>query len=802
MDHLAHINGFNIITHNPNRNISNKIKEILDEKNKGNNKNIQGYLCPGGRLLDESKFKEVCADNFKRYFETAAHEGPLRIPWKKPKKTEKIIKNITDVMYKWCQYTNEDNSTKGLVLHSFSIWRHAVQLGFPEEMLKGYIEVRKYSEVPIIVVYNPQEKAVLLVRKAKTEMLTVDLEHAVKDLKLFILLFHDVLANSGMKVVPLVVTDEKVNPDDIDCSQCKNHVLSEKQFADIDTFNGWWVAREKYFDTKYKGNIDEASSKIFLEKLTGVLAAAQLYPNYIPKFTDKEKSYEHMEHLKVLLTPEQLDVYYSQEKHMVIKGGFGCGKSIIANVMLEKISKSLKDDEKLYYVCFDPRSELLHQIVKGDQEKVILIENKKKMKLSEIIDDLTKEKKREHINIIVDEYDGEYLDKSEARKINRYIKKSFREAFFVLIAQPIEKVRMIKKSRQYKNKFKILKNKNTMATYHLHWNMRNSIEIHELIEATKKVLSGVTTFFVPEDSRKEGIGGNSFTNEFASAQEVKSAHGLKTEGKRELKGQSSEKSPNFHMELDEAQAFIGSPQVNNTGGNGIVSSFSHAVVTKTGHKINTVKPVLFELADMEEFKKDLSLIVIFKKILKVYNKHVVLHFNTQPNAIPSALRFAVNHYSKMPKKIITEYQEFQKSKESILVCSYPKFRGLEHPIITILIDRDIYYQQHYLIEMIARCTSEHYVVVLQNSEALRKVTDEWKDNNLVDHCKINITDKSSQRKDVNLDCDFYPKVISAEYKSKYYKKLEKAFKLYTSMNETIAANTEIMAKDVIDSITR
>ena len=104
--------------------------------------------------------------------------------------------------------------------------------------------------------------------------------------------------------------------------------------------------------------------------------------------------------------------------------------------------------------------------------------------------------------------------------------------------------------------------------------------------------------------------------------------------------------------------------------------------------------------------------------------------------------------------------------------------------------------------MIARCTSELYVVVLQNSETLRKVTDEWKDNNLVDHCEINITDESSQRKDVNLDYDFYPKVISAEYKSKYNKKLEKVFESYTSMNETIAANTEIIAKDVIDSITR
>ena len=55
-----------------------------------------------------------------------------------------------------------------------------------------------------------------------------------------------------------------------------------------------------------------------------------------------------MEDLAVLLTPEQMDVYYSQDKHILIKGGFGCGKSIIAAAILQKISESLKEDEKLY----------------------------------------------------------------------------------------------------------------------------------------------------------------------------------------------------------------------------------------------------------------------------------------------------------------------------------------------------------------------------------------------------------------------------------------------------------------------
>ena len=261
--------------------------------------------------------------------------------------------------------------------------------------------------------------------------------------------------------------------------------------------------------------------------------------------------------------------------------------------------------------------------------------------------------------------------------------------------------------------------------------MRNSIEIHKLIEATKKLLSGVETIFIyPEDNktgdqlvcRKESVEENSITNEFISAQE--DPHELELEVKRKPKGQSGETSGNFKMELDKAHAIIGSPMVDNTDGNITVSSFSYAKVEKTGHQINTQKPVLFELGDMEDFYKHLSLIVIFKQILKICSKHVILHLDTDPNAIPSTLCFAFKHYFKTAKEMTTNYQEFESSKESVLVCSYPMFRGPEHPVITILIDRDIYIQQHYLVEMLARCTSKLYVVVLQNSEALTKVTDE------------------------------------------------------------------------------
>ena len=208
----------------------------------------------------------------------------------------------------------------------------------------------------------------------------------------------------------------------------------------------WWVERESYFESKHKKKINETCSKTFVARLIAVLAATRLYPNYLPNSTNKLQI-AMMEHLTVLLTPEQMDVYYSENKHLIIKGGFGCGKSIIARAMLQKISANMEKSEKLFYICFDPRSELLNQIVKNRQGKrfdgVTPFHNKYGLQLSAIIEHITKSKRSEKINLVIDEYDGEDLDESEAERLNYIFSGSLNEAFIALIPQPIEKKRLI-----------------------------------------------------------------------------------------------------------------------------------------------------------------------------------------------------------------------------------------------------------------------------------------------------------------------------------------------------------------------
>ena len=82
--HHEGIDGFEIIAHDPNgKEISKNVKNILEKKDK----EIQVFRPLMKKsypekisYIDESEFEKECAANFKRYFETAADEDPLKIP--------------------------------------------------------------------------------------------------------------------------------------------------------------------------------------------------------------------------------------------------------------------------------------------------------------------------------------------------------------------------------------------------------------------------------------------------------------------------------------------------------------------------------------------------------------------------------------------------------------------------------------------------------------------------------------------------------------------------------------------------
>ena len=739
--------------------------------------------------VEETKFTKQCTTYFEKNFQKLAEDKPLFIPWKIPggyTEIERIVDN-------WCKKTNKLSSIKGLILHSFPFTKCLELYGIKEDTLRDYLHIKKFSKEPITVVYNPNQRAILLVRKGESKDLATDMTLSLNDMKMFILLFNDELMESGMKLVPLVVSDG--NPT-VDCDKCLNHVLSEKKF---ETFTSLW---EKYFRTKSQGKTKKSFINDFLAKATSFVAVTCIYHDCIPKFTSK--TCEEMESLAVLLTREQMKIFYSQDKHMIVKGGFGCGKTIVAAAILQKISENLGEHEKLFYVCFDSRSALINHMIKDEQEsevaKVEGIHNKKRLHLSQIINDiLEKEKHSEKVNFIVDEYDGEDLDESEANALNNMFSNtdSLKEAFIMLIVQPIEKERSLNGMKRQRNMFHLLK---TMKTHQLTLVMRNSTEIHELVAAAKKVLSEEETVFIHQDDtkadRQEKISQVKDSKKDGKEIELISERPLNEVTSRQKTQQANtEETPK--LGIDEAQAITGSLAEISNDGSKTVTKFTYAAANETGHNINSKRPALFELEERSEFQKILSLIAIFEKLDIRNKRHVLLHFDTA-NEIPSTLQFIFKHHFAINENVTNNYQESVLSNKSILVCSYLMFRGLEHPKITVFIDRNIYFLQHYLVESLARCTSKLNVVVLKNSETIIKVTDQWKNNQLVNQWKT-ICKNDTQRKKIIFKKQKKEKVITVTYQVEYYGKLEEKFNgLSTSKDETKESKMKPIAKIVLE----
>ena len=248
MIHIDKIPDYQLFAHNANaREISDAIGEILKTKET----NIKIKLNPIKQdNVENIDFDERCIKYFEENFEGLAKEAPIILPCKEPEKFKEIVKT----MEYWCRKTNKSSSIKGLVLHSFSVFRHLKHFGFTREVLKRSLKIRAFSDEPVTIVYNPQENVLLLIRNAKNRDLKTDVKLGLDDLKMFILLCNNNLKCSNMKLISLVVTGEE-HDFHSKCVNCVNNVLSLETFKDLPTFENWYENKATYFEkesTKYQ----------------------------------------------------------------------------------------------------------------------------------------------------------------------------------------------------------------------------------------------------------------------------------------------------------------------------------------------------------------------------------------------------------------------------------------------------------------------------------------------------------------------------------------------------------------------
>ena len=828
------LRGYSTYCHVTNAN--DVFRNINEWQKKISEKQVKVKLHDEEDVCTLSELKKVhCGNYFKRYFETSVKKTPVVLP-----QIPSRFKKIVDTMERWCNDTSELSDLKGLVIHNFNVSEYFEKIfydKFEKVKLRKNLDIKDVPSAPIIIVYNPSENVILLIRTSEKESLREQIEFSSHDMKMFLLLFGVEIKRGRFKVISLLARDEITN-ECLKCEDCKNCIVSFETLESNELFENWFHNHSENFKT-YTENINSTSIAAAATVL-GCLAAASYFDD-LPTLTEDSK--EQIKQL-IMLTPVQKRILYSGDKHLLIQGPYGSGKSIIARKKLQMLSDELKECKKkevVHFISHDPKSALLSEIERSPNVKTH--SNEAGEKLSEIVKNIVKNPANKSAGVIVDEYDGEKLDKKEAEALNDIFEERFQDAIVFLLPQSMEKERNLVKSgnsrKEENNRFDLLKK---LKRVDLDVVMRNSIEIYDLIWVTQNFLKEQETAYQhPSEESKS----NAPTNPNGSVKEAslsvikkvrKKLIKLTKRGKEKAiqlsnqeqesarKREDSEEKANLDDKnsgdakiqedfavgkfgLDEAFGFAGIPRADKDNINKIVSKFRYRESSGIGHNIKSRFPKLFEVNydDIENhsFTKILALNYIFRELklrnCHAANKHVVLHFDTSISGIPKLIA-PVIQYLEIEQKVTINYEDFKYNKTySVLICDFRLMRGLEHSDITIIIDQDIYSIQHYLVEAMARCTNKLNLVVLEKKEGISNIITLWenglklKGQKLIDQWKVQISKGGEMEGDYEKDERL--NVIKINGCSRKHEELQKIFDQRRKQNCTW--NVALIAEESI-----
>ena len=176
---------------------------------------------------------------------------------------------------------------------------------------------------------------------------------AVK-VKCFLALYHREILASGVAVVGVLIRRKEIEEDFVECKFCYLFSLSYEDFQSRTSFEHWWDPVETY-EHWWDFDSHEMQSKLFDDLAAQMLCfmAAQK-KGRLPALTDNKSN--QFKQAYFVYTPQQMDIHFSDAKHVVIQGSYGSGKSLLGLKKLELISKSLTRNRKTVYINFNSKS--------------------------------------------------------------------------------------------------------------------------------------------------------------------------------------------------------------------------------------------------------------------------------------------------------------------------------------------------------------------------------------------------------------------------------------------------------------
>ena len=694
----------------------------------------------GVKVFKGEQWKIKCKQYFNWHFKTSTF---ISVP--------SDGDNVMDTLSCVCSA----NKSRGFVFKNYDIVKHLEFLGYDNVVLKGKLGAALTRKRISYIACIEQKNVIFICEKVSNGS---NIDHCLKNIalmvKYFLTLYDKEIQASGVTVIGLLIRENE-KQEFVECKFCHLFSPSFKDFESVISFENWWLPVENY--ECWWNLANPGKQKRLFDDLAAEILCFMAVQKGLPISTD-DKS-QQFKQTYFLYTPQQMNIHFSDAKHVVIQGSYGSGKSLLGLKKLELIWNSLGRNEKIIYVNFDSKSKL-HFLMEKNVKEYVKIPTRKIKRTDRIRDILelpgplvcvyhnsrgenlstilqetvilntsTSEEAKTNYHLIFEEYDGETLTQNEAAKITKLVKgNDLMESNIVLLAQPLMKNRRWSIGqesyeretcmfRELENAFKLVK---------LEEVLRCSNEIFDVTKSTQNFVRNQNSIFEtemdevtfkqqqpPKDSQKSMV---SHSLPASNQPEVGTSRNEQFSYPSE---DSTKTGKNLHLGIDLDQAFQRSAPVKrrNAPTSKIVSKFGFLCDPRQGVKIEGLKPNLVKFSKDIDLTSDVA-VISFAIVLKhsIGNKKTTtfLHMTDEQ---PKILRRTLQLLTKLDETFsytedIEKYFQVNNKSKMIFASNFRRVNGMEFDHVVIIVSQSEYFLQHYLPQAISRCTFDLTLVLL------------------------------------------------------------------------------------------
>ena len=662
-----------------------------------------------------------------------------------------------NTLQKWCSLSQ---NSLGLIVRKYDIMNHLKFLGATETKLREMLSIKVFpKDKEQLFVFNACEKIIFIIHfVSDSGNLNEEINHCFENVKLFSLLLKEELSGSGVIIAGLVVSDGKTKHVSGRCGDCKYLLISREIFESPEKFLRFWDEYKigKNFSELKREIAETNNNHVFHDVCSKILGYMARHKTAILP-TLKNNSIQNIEEAEMLLNRYQMEIVYSRENRVILKGAYGSGKTIIALKKIQLLLETIKDKEVIYYVNFTCKSEV-HYFIKHKMkvfndldQKLFIIPGGYDLSciVNNVILPREEEKGTKMIHLFVDEYFSENLTIKEANALSSIFTetKQFRNSNVLIAVQPMEIDRTdyyyyvgksVTENLTKSHAFDILARH--MEVYTLKYVMRTTVQINELVQVTENFLhnqsneytrqlasekkKASTLKLVPEFfrkikrmtklTRKEG---NSLKDnqDFASQATSRSSPNSQ-QSSSQVPGSSNTADINPQKTIDHDELHKLTFSVSNRHKKKnlkVVTTYRYSCNSKIGHGIPGPLPNVIQLPTTANKYEQIALIgILFKKIENIESKRMaVIHFEPKnPYWLMRLLRLK----TIFPSASVTDDLDMFLKKHDdnlVLVKNYNSVKGLEFPHVFMILDANEYHLKQYIPETMARSQNSLSILI-------------------------------------------------------------------------------------------